>query len=526
MPETKAGKKAGIAGAASVVGSATLISRVFGYIRDAVIAYYLGAGLQADAFFVAFRIANFLRRLVGEGALTPAFIPIFTEELGKRSKEDIRKLVGKVFTLFFFILLAITVAGIIFSNQLVMLLSPGFASDPEKFSLTVKLTQYLFPYMLFIGLVAMAMGILNTLRHFAAPALSPVLFNISIIVSAAVLAPILDVPVYALVIGVLLGGFLQLVLQLPFLKSRSMMPSPNFAFNDPAIKRLFTLMGPAALGVGVYQLNIFVTTRFASSLAEGSVSYLYYASRLMELPLGVFAVAISTAVLPSLSEDVSKGDWTSFRDSFSFALRMVNFLIIPAFVGLLLLSAPLIEILFQRGEFSSDAAHNTAYALYFYAIGLVPVAGSRVLVSVFYSLKDTRTPVAVAFLSFFVNIIMCFLLIGPLKHGGLALATSISAGINFILLIWMLRKRSGEIGIARIMNSGLKSVIGSCIMGVVLFIALSRIDWNLLGMWAKGGLLIGLVILGAMVYLVSVFILKAPEMNHIKDFALKRRSRQ
>jgi putative peptidoglycan lipid II flippase len=300
-----AGKRAGIAGAASIVGSATMLSRVFGYVRDAVIAYYLGAGLAADAFFVAFRIANFLRRLVGEGALTPAFVPIFTEELNRRSPEDISKLVGKIFTLFFIILLVITGLGIYFSDYLVLLLSPGFAADPEKFSLTVDLTRWMFPYMLFIGLVAMSMGILNTLRHFAAPALSPVLFNISIIVSAVIFAPILEVPVYAVVIGVLLGGVLQLILQMPFLKSRGMLPMPNFRFNDPAIKRLFLLMGPATLGVGVYQLNIFVTTRFASTLAEGSVSYLYYASRLMELPLGVFAVAVSTAVLPSLSEDVN-----------------------------------------------------------------------------------------------------------------------------------------------------------------------------------------------------------------------------
>lgn len=518
------GKRAGIAGAASIVGSATMLSRVFGYVRDAVIAYFIGAGLQADAFFVAFRIANFLRRLVGEGALTPAFIPIFTEELEKRSKLEISRLVGKVFTLFFLILLVITGLGIYFSDYLVMLLSPGFADDPEKFALTVKLTRMVFPYMLFIGLVAMAMGVLNTLRHFAAPALSPVLFNISIIVCAVILAPVLDVPVYAVVIGVLLGGVLQLLLQLPFLKSRGMLPMPNFSFNDPAIKRLFLLMGPAALGVGVYQLNIFVTTRFASSLVEGSVSYLYYASRLMELPLGVFAVAIGTAVLPSLSQDVSRGDWKSFRNSLSFALRVVNFLTIPAFVGLLILSAPIIEILFQRGEFGSAASHGTAYALYFYAIGLVPVAGSRVLVSVFYSLKDTKTPVVVALLSFVVNLVMCFVLIGPLKHGGLALATSISAGVNFIGLIVLLRKRSGEIGIAKIANSALKSIGASVVMAIALLAVLSAIDLQVLYVWWRFAVVIGLVVLGSVLYLLSAYLMKAPEMELIKDFILKRSS--
>ncbi|MBE9531371.1 MAG: murein biosynthesis integral membrane protein MurJ [Proteobacteria bacterium] len=517
-------KRTGIARASSIVGSATMLSRVFGYVRDAIIAYYLGASLSADAFFVAFRIANFLRRLVGEGALTPAFVPIFTEELNRRSREDVSKLVSKVFTLFFIILLVIMALGIYFSEELVMLLSPGFAATPEKFDLTVKLTQWMFPYMLFIGLVAMSMGILNTLRHFAAPALSPVLFNISIILCAVILAPILDVPVYAIVAGVLLGGVLQLLLQLPFLKGRGMLPMPNFNFNDPAIKKLFLLMGPATLGVGVYQLNIFVTTRFASSLAEGSVSYLYYASRLMELPLGVFAVAVSTAILPSLSENVTKGDWESFKESLSFALRIVNFLTIPAFVGLMILNAPIIEMLFKRGEFGSSAADGTAYALYFYALGLVPVAGSRVLVSVFYALKDTKTPVVIALVSFVVNLVMCFVLIGPLKHGGLALATSISAAVNFIGLIYMLRSRSGEVGIARIMNSAVKSVGASVVMGIALLIVLSQIDWQMLQVWWRAALIIGLVVLGSLLYLVSSYLLKAPEIVFIRDFISKKRA--
>jgi putative peptidoglycan lipid II flippase len=428
------------------MGLATLLSRVLGYIRDAVIAWGFGAGLYADSFFVAFRVSNLFRRLVGEGALTSSFVPIFTEELGQRSRAEATRLVSKVFTLFLVILVALALLGIVFSEPLIWLLSPGFADVPGKFTLTVKLTRVMFPYMVFIGLMAIAMGVLNSLRHFLAPAISPVFFNISIIVCAVLLAPLLKVPVYALAAGVLIGGLFQFLLQIPYLKRYGMAPGIDFGFTDPAIKRIFVLMGPALLGVGVYQLNIFVTMNFASRLAEGSVSYLYYASRLMELPLGVFAVSVSTAVLPSLSEYVSKKDFDSFRESLSFSLRLVNFVTIPATLGLLVLSLPIIDILFTRGEFGAFAAKETAFALYFYAVGLVPVASSRILVSVFYSLKDTTTPVLVALGSFFFNIIMCLVLMGPLRHGGLALATSLSATLNFVCLLAVLRHRYGRFG--------------------------------------------------------------------------------
>ncbi|HAO93995.1 MAG TPA: murein biosynthesis integral membrane protein MurJ, partial [Deltaproteobacteria bacterium] len=271
-----------ITGAASIVGGATVLSRILGYIRDAAVAYAFGAGMYADAFFMAFRISNLLRRLVGEGALTSTFIPIFTEEMGERSKEATRDLVSSVFTLFAIILIILTILGVIFSREIVLLMSPGFATDALKFSITVDLTRLMFPYMVFIGLMAIAMGVLNSYRHFAAPAIAPVFFNIAIILCIFAVAPFLDTPVYALAIGVLLGGFLQLFLQFPYLKKYGMTPKPRFHFRDEAIKKIFILMGPAAFGMGVYQLNNFVILWFSSHLAEGSVSYLYYAGRLME----------------------------------------------------------------------------------------------------------------------------------------------------------------------------------------------------------------------------------------------------
>ena len=332
-------------------------------------------------------------------------------------------------------------------------------------------------------------------------------------------------PVYALAAGVLLGGALQLALQLPFLKKYGVFPKPSLSLRDPAIGRIFALMGPAALGVGVYQLNIIVTMRYASMLAEGSVSYLYYATRLMELPLGVFGVAVSTAVLPSLSEFVVKKDWISFKDSLSFAMRAVNFVIIPSMVGLIVLGLPIVDLLFRRGEFGEAAASGTAYALYFYALGLIPVALSRVLLSVFYSLKDTKTPVAVAFISFVVNIIMCYILMGPLGHGGLALATSISATVNLIGLLIVLNRKVGFSGDMSVITSAIKSLIASAFMALIVVAIISYFDWRSASLAVRLVTVITCVLVGIISYLFVAKILKSPEIGLVKEILLKVRRR-
>ncbi|MEE9615251.1 MAG: murein biosynthesis integral membrane protein MurJ [Thermodesulfobacteriota bacterium] len=511
--------KGNITGPASIIGLLTLLSRILGYMRDAVIAYIFGAGMHADSFFVAFRVSNLLRRLVGEGALTSSFIPIFTGELRSRTRAEARELVSRVFTLFFVILVILALLGVLFSDTLVWLMAPGFAEVPGKFELTVTLTRLMFPYMVFIGLMAIAMGVLNSMKHFTAPALSPVMFNISVIFSAVALVPLLKEPVYALAAGVLVGGALQFFMQLPYLRKYGMAPrlvmSPA-GLSDPAIKKIFLLMGPALLGVGVYQLNIFVTMRFASGLGEGSISYLFYASRLMELPLGVFGVAIATAVLPSLSEYVEKQDFTSFRDSLSFSLRMMNFVMIPATFGLFILSLPIIEVLFMRGEFGGEASAGTAFALYFYALGLVPVASSRILVSVFYSLKDTATPVRVALVCFLFNIVMCFLLIGPLKHGGLALATSLAAALNLGLLVVILKRRFGNLGGMAVLTSAIRNTIASAVMGGLILAVIVTLDWQTLGTALKAVVLFGCVGAGIVIYVVISMAFKSPEVSFLK----------
>lgn len=509
-----------IAGAAAIVSAATTLSRVLGYVRDAAIAYVFGAGLLADAFFMAFRISNLLRRLVGEGALTSSFVPIFTEEMGARTKDETRELVSSVFTLFAIILTVMAALGMFFSEGIVRVMAPGFVADPEKFALTVSLTRFLFPYMVFIGLMAIAMGVLNSYRRFAAPALAPVFFNLAIIASVFAVAPLLVSPVWSLVIGVLVGGVLQLLIQVPWLTKLGMMPRLSFRFSDPAIKRIFLLMAPATFGIGVYQLNLFVTMWFSSKLPEGAVSYLYYSGRLMELPLGIFAVSVTTAVLPTLSEQAAKKEWEGLKSSLSFAVRLVNFVTIPATVALLVMSRPIVDALFQRGEFTTFDAAGTASALYWYSLGLVPVAVARIFTSVFYSMKDTATPVWVAFLAFVANAALSFALVGPMGHDGLALATTLSSGVNCAVLFVILRRRFGRLGGKEVFSSGLKSLGASAVMGLAVYGIISAFGSGLAGE-AQRALLVGAcVAAGLAAYIAASRVLGVTELAFLKGFFL------
>ncbi len=509
--------------AASIVGSATFLSRILGYIRDAVIAAYFGAGTYADVFFIAYRIPNFFRRLVGEGALTVSFITVFTEELTLGSRERAKRLASRAFTFFTIILAVITIAGILFSEQIVKVTAPGFANIPNKLPIAISLTRWMFPFLFFICLVALGMGILNSLKHFAAPALSPVWFNLSIIGSTLFLIPFFKEAVYALAFGVVFGGVLQFLYQLPYLKRYDMLPELDFNFKDPAIKKIALLMLPVVLATGVDQINILIVSRFASGLKEGSISYLYYADRIVGLPMGVFAVAVATAVLPSMSEYAVKEDWPGFKESLSFAIRLVTFITVPATVGLIALGRPIVNMLFQRGEFSHEAAKETVYALWFFSVGLVSFGGRRILVSAFYSLKDTLTPVLSGCAAVAANIIFCFLLIGPLQHGGLALATSLSSIINLFLLFLILRKRLGGIGGRKIFVSAVKVAISSLLMGAGVYGISILVDWSHGGITMLKFVVLALAIgFGVTIYLLFARLFKSPEMAFLTDVVMER----
>jgi putative peptidoglycan lipid II flippase len=512
-----------IAGAAGVVGGATLLSRIFGFIRDMVVAQLFGAGMATDAFFVAFRIPNLLRRLVGEGALTASFIPVYTEYVNQRSKEEGDELVNTTSSILAIFLLIVSVLGVLFSPWIVKVIAFGFSQEMEKFRLTVLLNRLMFPYIFFIGLVALAMGVLNSRKHFAAPALAPVLLNLSIILCALFLSGRLAKPVLSLAIGVLLGGVTQLLFQIPFLRRTGIIPRFILNFSHPGVKRIATLMTPSILGLAVTQLNEAVSTFLASNLPEGSVSYLYYADRLLEFPMGIFAVAIATAVLPTLSEYSSKKDLQRMKETFSFALRLVFFVTLPAMMGLVVLRVPILNLLFQRGAFSVHSTLMTAQALLYYALGLAAFAGVRIIVPAFYALQDTKTPVKVALVALLANAALGSVLMVPLQHGGLALATSLAAGLNFSLLAILLRRRLGRLGAARITRSFIKSLVASGLMGGVIYAMCSKGAWDTTGVTAeKLGLLTGAILVGILVYVVACHFLGSEELHSTLEMFKKK----
>jgi putative peptidoglycan lipid II flippase len=487
--------------AATVIGAGTFLSRILGFLRDMVIARFFGTGMAADAFFVAFRIPNLWRRLVGEGSLTVSFIPVYTEHLTRRSREETRDLTHIAFTLAAVILFVLTLFGVLFSPVLIRIVAPGFAKIPEKFHLTVILNRIIFPYLFFMGLFALSMGILNSRRHFFAPAIAPIFLNLSIIASVFLFYHALERPVLALAFGVLAGGVIQFIFQIPFLLRYGIHFRFNFNFRHPAIKRIGLLMVPGLIGTAVYQLNVFIDTIFASFLRTGSVSYLYFADRLMEFPLGIFAVALGMASLPSLSELASKGENQELKDTLSFTFRLVSFISVPALVGLISLKSPIINLLFQRGLFDYSATQMTARALLCYSMGLWAIAGVRVVVPAFYALQDTWSPLRISLVCLGANVILNAILIFPLKHAGLALATSLSSILNLFLLSRKLNQKGGWIDIGKNIRALLQTFLCSVPMGLAAYFICSIGNWSTSGNEGEKILLLGLAMtLGMGIY--------------------------
>ncbi|OGQ01387.1 MAG: murein biosynthesis integral membrane protein MurJ [Deltaproteobacteria bacterium RBG_19FT_COMBO_46_12] len=510
--------------AATTIGMGTLLSRILGFFRDMVIAHFFGAGMVADAFFVAFRIPNLWRRLVGEGSMTISFIPVYTEYLTQRSEEETRQVTHIAFTIAGVILLILTLLGIFFSPILIQVIAPGFIQIPEKFQLTVTLNQIIFPYLFFMGLFALCMGILNSHRHFFAPAIAPIFLNISIIVSVFLFYHTFKIPVMTLALGVVAGGVTQFLFQIPFLWKKRITFRLNFNFRHPAIKRIGLLMVPGMIGTAVYQLNVFIDTIFASFLPSGSVSYLFFADRLMEFPLGIFAIAIGMASLPSLSGLAAQGKMEELKETLSFAFRLVSFISVPAMVGLIALKTPIVNLLFQRGLFDASATEKTAFALLFYSVGLWAIAGARTIVPAFYSLQDTWTPLKIALICLGTNVILIAIFISPLKHGGLALATSLSSTLNLILLFWKLNSRLGKIDMRKNIKSFLKDVFCSLPMGVAAYLICSIGNWSTTGnVGEKVLLLLAGIVIGLGIYLMCSYWMKNEEMLFLLKMVRKRK---
>ena len=479
-----------------------------------MIAWFFGAGFSSDAFIAAFRIPNLLRRLFAEGSLSSAFIPVFMEYVIKQGEDEAFHLARSAFRLLSVLLVIVTICGILFSPWIVRLIAPGFSAD--KLSLTIILTRLMFPYIFFIGMVALCMGILNVLGHFAAPALAPVLLNLSIIGSVFFISPFMKPPVIGLGIGVLIGGILQLLLQLPVLIQKGFYFWEKAKMIHPGIKRVGVLMLPVILGGAVYQINILVGTLLASLLDQGSVTYLYFADRLVQFPLGVFAIATATAVLPSLSRQAATGDLNTLKDTFAHALKLVFFITIPASVGLIILREPIIALLFQRGEFDAQATRLTAQALLYYAMGLWAFSAVRIIVATFFALQDTKTPLKVAGVSILANIVLGIVLMRPLAHGGLALATSLASMMNLVLLLGALRTRLGALGWKNISFSVCRSMVCSVIMGVAISMAALFVfpESNKTLPGLIGGV-VGCIAAGLCTYGTISYILKSPELNRV-----------
>ena len=456
-----------LARSAGAFTGATLISRILGYVRDTLVATTFGAGAYADAFYAAFRISNLFRRLLGEGALSSAFVPVFTEYLGTQGKKETYEFFQTMFTFLLVLLSIITFLGILGAPQITHLIAGGFANTPDRFALTVSLTRWMFPFLLFISLAALVTGVLNSFKVFFMPALAPMTLSIAEIGYLLALAPFLsmDKRIIGMALSVAVGGLGQLLIQIPSLWKQNITIRWRWAPKHEGLKRVGRLMLPATLGSSVDQLNAFVDTVFASHLALGSVTALYYSNRVMQLPLALFGIALSQVSLPTLSAHVVKKDTEAVKNTLNFALRLTTFMIFPATVGLVILSTPIVRVLFQHGAFSDNGTLLTSNALRFYALGLPAFAMVKILASAFYAHQNTKTPVRVACGCVVLNVIFIFIFMPRWGVGGLAFATTLASTINSIILYWNLRQMLGPMAGRRLLRTALRSVIACIAMG-------------------------------------------------------------
>lgn len=462
---------------ASIISIITVVSRILGYLRDQRLTLLLGTTGLADSFVLAYRIPNVLRRLVGEGSMTASFIPVFTDYMRNRSREETWEFANRLFWTFCVILSGLTVLGVIFSPLFVRFFSM-FGKNQVQFE-AIYLNRLMFPYILFIGMAAMAMAILNCFHIFGPPAATPIFLNISFIVfSVAAVWKHFSSPAAALAVGVLVGGIFQFFWQVPQLVRRGMNFKFAVSFTDPGVQRVARLMVPGFIGMGIAQINLLVDTIFANAkiMPEGSLVSLYVADRVTELVLGGYAIAVATAIMPMMSHQAAAGDHEGMKKTFLFALRIVSFITIPATVGLVILREPIVQVLFQHGRFVADSTRLTARALLYYSLGLPAFAAVKLIVPAFYSTQDTRTPVRVAVLAMlanvFLNVIFLFYFFAKLKNGGPALASALAGYFNVFALFVIFRLRFGRLGTREVAASLGKIVASASVMGVVCWSAL------------------------------------------------------
>lgn len=501
---------------ASVSGM-TLVSRIFGFIRDAVIARIFGAGLYTDAFFIAFTIPNLLRRLFAEGAFSQAFVPVLAEYKSKRGDNATRILLNHTATLLGIALLIVTAIGVIAAPVIIMLSAPGFTDDPQKFSITVDMLRITFPYIFFISLVALAAGVLNTHGRFLAPAFTPVLLNISFLTFALLLLPFFDEPIMALAWAVFFGGVAKLIFQIPFLARIGFVPRISLDLKDEGVWRILKLMGPAIFGVSISQISILINTAFASFLVTGSVSWLYYADRLMTFPTGLLGVALATILLPNLARYHSTNNVDEYSKLLDWGLRLTILLALPAALALALLAVPLISTLFHYGRFSVDDVLMTRHALVAYSVGLLGLILIKVLAPGFYARQNIKTPVKIGIATLIATQIMNLIFIWPLKHAGLALAISLGATLNAAWLFYRLRADNIYHPQPGWQSFAGKTALALAVMTAALWLAAGSNDvWLAAPAWQRIAHLTALVVLAALSYFGTLWLLGFRPRDFVK----------
>ncbi len=490
-----------------LVSAMTMLSRILGFAREMIIAYLFGATAGVDAFIVAFKIPNFMRRLFAEGAFSQAFVPVLSEYRQTRDEKDIRAFVNHMFGTLGMVLLAVSIVAILIAPVLVRIFAPGFGDDSTRYTLATHMLRITFPYLLLISLTAFAGAVMNTYGRFGIPAFTPVLLNVSLIATALWLSPYTAKPIYALAWGVLIAGVVQLLFQLPFLKRLHLLPTrPWPTLRDPGVRRVLKLMVPALFGVSVAQINLLLDTIFASFLKVGSVSWLYYSDRLMTFPLGVFGVAIATVILPHLSRKFADQDSPAYSYALDWALQGILIIGVPSAVGLFILSGPLLATIFQHGHFNADDVMMTRQSLMAFAFGVPGFMLIKVLASGFYARQNIKTPVKVAAIAMVTNMCLNAALIVPLAHAGLALATTIAGVLNAGLLWWLLCRR----GIYKPSPGWLKFlmrlVLANAVMAMLLvWFSGNLYQWLEWSWWQRAGHLALLVTMAVAAYFASLW---------------------
>ncbi|XZQ55501.1 MAG: murein biosynthesis integral membrane protein MurJ [Arsenophonus sp.] len=489
------------------ISSITILSRVLGFIRDAIITRFFGADSSTDAFFVAFKLPNLLRRIFAEGAFSQAFIPILAEYKNKQDVDDTRTFISYISGLLILILTIVILVEILIAPWIIYITAPGFINTPDKFNLTVHLLRITFPYIFLISLVSLAGAILNSWNRFSIPAFAPIFLNISMIISILLLTPYFKPPIIALAWGVFIGGILQLLYQLPFLQNINMLVLPRISFCNKGVYRVIKLMSSSIIGVSVSQISLIINTIFASFLQSGSVSWIYYADRLIEFPTGVLGVALGTILLPSLAKSFSNGDHKEYQRLMDWGLRLSFLLVLPCAIALIILAQPLTVSLFQYGNFTSYDALMTQRALIAYCIGLIGLIIVKVLASGFYSRQDIKTPIKIAIITLILTQLMNFIFIGPLKHVGLALSIGLAACFNALMLYWQLRRKKIFIPLF-----GWRKFFFKLFSALIIMISVLLMVLNFMPIWENGDMLmriirlLSVVFLGIITYFAALFL--------------------